>query len=110
MMPEMVNYMIPSYSTPHDAAQAVGQRLKEHRLALNRSQREVAERAGVSVPTIKRLEASGRGSIEHLLLVAWTLGLEEAFVDLIPKPAARSIEEIVEPRRRQRASSSRKKA
>ncbi len=90
--------------SPHEAALAIGQRLKEHRLAQNVSQRELARRAGVSVPTVKRLEAGGRGSIEHLLLVAWTLGLEDVFADLIPSPAPQRIEDLLTPRQRQRAS------
>ena len=99
-----------SLITPDEAGAAIGARLRDHRLAQNRSQREVAQRAGVSVPTVKRLEATGRGSIEHLLLIAWTLGLEHVFIDLMPKPAPRSIEEVVAPARRQRASSPRKRA
>ena len=95
-------------TSPDDAARSIGKRLRDHRLAMNQSQSAVAARAGVSVPTIKRLEATGRGSIEHLLLVAWTLGLEQAFIDLIPKPAPRRIEEIVVPRQRQRASTPRR--
>ena len=104
-MQKDMNYSLVS---PDDAARSIGKRLRDHRLAMNQSQRTVAARAGVSVPTIKRLEATGRGSIEHLLLVAWTLGLEQAFIDLIPKPAPRSIEEIVVPRQRQRASTTRR--
>jgi len=100
--------LILSFVTPDDAARAIGHGLRAQRLALNRSQRDVAELAGVSVPTVKRLEADGRGSVEHLLLVAWTLGLEDAFIDLVPKPAPRTIEEVAAPRRRQRASRPRK--
>ncbi len=101
--------VIPYGASPDEAARGIGERLQQHRLAQNRSQRDVAQRAGVSVPTVKRLEATGRGSIEHLLLIAWTLGLEHVFIDLIPKPAPGSIEEIVAPARRQRASSPRKR-
>lgn len=108
ILADMAINLIRSLVAPDDAARAIGARLRAHRLAQNRSQREVAERAGVSVPTVKRLEAEGRGSIEHLLLVAWTLGLEAAFVDLVPKPAPGSIEEVASPRRRQRASTLRK--
>ena len=96
--------MIPKLTTPYDAAQAIGRRLKEHRLAQNMTQQALAARSGVSVPTVKRLEANGSGSIQHLLLVAWTLGLEHAFADLIPKPAPASMEELITPRVRQRAT------
>ena len=81
--------------TPYEAKIAIGRALRAHRLVANLSQRELARRSGVSEATIKRIEASGTASLEHVLMVAFALGLD-AFADL-PEPAPRSIEDVVEP-------------
>lgn len=96
--------MISTLVSPHEAASAIGRSLKAHRLAQNMTQQALAARAGISVQTVKRMEATGAGSIQHLLLIAWTLGFEKAFADLIPKPAPARIEELIAPKPRQRAS------
>lgn len=58
--------------------------LRAARALLNLDQRELAERAGVSLPTIQRMEASGgtvRGVIDTLMKVSEAL--EAAGVELI---------------------------
>jgi len=100
----MGSHPILSLVTPKDIAAQLGQGLRAHRLAQNRTQMELASQSGVSVPTIKRLEATGRGSVENLLRLAWALRLETVFDGIIPAPAPARIEDVVSPKRRQRAS------
>lgn len=86
--------------SPYEAKFEIGRMLRAHRLAGNLSQREVGERAGVSQATVKRIEATGTASLEHVLMVAFALGLENVFTRF-PAPTPRSIDEVIglEPRR-----------
>lgn len=65
--------------------------LRAARALLNVDQRDLADMAGLSVPTIQRMEASDgviRGNVDSLMkLVA---ALEDAGIELIPEGAASS--------------------
>ena len=80
--------------TPHEAAVAIGSALKRHRIAQNITQLELAMRSGVSSATLKRIENAGKGSLEDVMLLAWVLGLEQAFTGFIPDPMPSSIDEL----------------
>ena len=101
----MIRNLLPL--SPHEAKVVLGAALREHRLAANVTQRDLVARSGVSEATLKRIEASGSASLEHVLMVAFALGLGTIFTD-IPAPAPRSIDDVVAmDRRRRRASSAR---
>ena len=89
----MISKLFPL--SPHEAAVAIGQSLKRHRIAGNLTQQALAARSGVSQATLKRIEAHGKGSLEDVLLIASTLGLEKAFIDFIPAPIPGNIDDIV---------------
>ena len=59
---------------PQENRQEIAARAKERRLALNISQRELAERSGVSLGSVKRFESSGLVSLSSLLEIALVLG------------------------------------
>ncbi len=69
--------MLFNLATPQEIAFELGQRLRTRRLTLNQSQRETAARAGVSLGALRSLERTGLVTVEVLLRVAGTLGLNE---------------------------------
>ena len=58
---------------PDAVCQELGSRLRALRLLGNLSQQELAGRAGASLSTIRRLEASGQVSLDVLVRVAQAL-------------------------------------
>jgi transcriptional regulator with XRE-family HTH domain len=62
------------------------ERLREHRLARNWTQAEVARRAGISLPTYQGLEAGLGINLRSFLAVLGALGFLNEFSELIPPP------------------------
>lgn len=77
------------------ALEALGARARALRLLRDLQQRELAGRAGVTVGTVQRLEATGRCSTESLLRVAMALGAEEAFERMFEAPQYASLDEAL---------------
>lgn len=61
---------------PDALIQAIGQRMRRQRLAMGLTQQELAERAGISLSTLKLMEQQGKGSLQRLAKVAVVLGLD----------------------------------
>ena len=80
--------------TPKSLLEAVSRRARIRRLALGLTQHELSQKAGVSLDVVKRLESSGRISLERLARIAIALDASEPFMTLFPEPAARSIDEL----------------
>ncbi len=87
----------------------IGQRLREFRLAKGWTQEELSERSGVALSTLKLLEATGQGSLQRLVRVAVTLGIDGELRDLFARPAARESIAAVKSSQRQRAPRRRQK-
>jgi transcriptional regulator with XRE-family HTH domain len=82
----IINMLVFKLSTPQEAATELGHRLRAHRVARLLTQAELAARAGVSVGTLRTLEASGRTSTDALLRVAMALGLADQLQSLFVLP------------------------
>lgn len=65
--------------------QEIGERLRATRLQMNWSQQELADRAGLSLGTIKGLE-HGKGTIDSLLRVLRALRRLDALDAFLPDP------------------------
>ncbi|MBT8036794.1 MAG: helix-turn-helix transcriptional regulator [Verrucomicrobiae bacterium] len=65
-----------SIRNPDALIQVIGQRLRRQRLAKGWTQKELAERAGVSLSTLKLMEHEGKGSLQRLAKVAVALGID----------------------------------
>ena len=63
----------------------VGDRMRAHRIRLARTQADVAASAGLSLRTYRRLEATGRGSVESLIAVLRVTGRVTAVAILFPE-------------------------
>jgi transcriptional regulator with XRE-family HTH domain len=97
--------------TINEQLDALGQRIKTRRIALNYTQQIAAERAGVAYRTWRRMETDGSASIDDLIRAAYALRCEDGIEVLFPEPVARSMDELLEMQRlaakkkvRQRAS------
>lgn len=80
---------------PNRLIRQIGQRIRDHRKARGWSQSELAERAGVSLSTLKLLEREGKGSLQRLAKVAVILDLDEGLRQLFgDTPAYASLDEV----------------
>ncbi|MDX9914141.1 MAG: helix-turn-helix transcriptional regulator [Candidatus Moranbacteria bacterium] len=70
--------------TPYEVGLKIAQRHRSIRKKLKISQKEMAERSGVSLGSLKRFEASGKISLESLLKLIHLLGRLSDF-DLVLK-------------------------
>jgi transcriptional regulator with XRE-family HTH domain len=96
------DFILP-FISPQEAAQLVTDRVKKRRLAENYSRKTLAERSGVSEPSIKRFETTGEIAFASLLKLAFALDCMEEFGDIFPPKKIVSIAEITKkPRARGR--------
>jgi transcriptional regulator with XRE-family HTH domain len=65
-----------------EVVEALGKRLREQRLSKVMTQAELSGRAGVALGAVKKLESSGKVTVETLVLVARALGLIDELRDL----------------------------
>jgi len=80
----------PMLQTPFDVRQELAARVKARRLELNMAQVELAERAGVSLSSLRRFETRGEISLRSFLELAFVLGELKEISRLFafpPKPA-----------------------
>lgn len=76
-----------SYSTNQDFILLLSQRLKEYRLAARISQKEMAERSGVSLTTISHLEQGVNQNItlNNFISLLRVVGMEQRLNNLLPE-------------------------
>ena len=72
----------------------IGQRLARLRLARNVTQAALAERAGIGLRTLRRLEVGEPSTLDTFLRVATALDLEEAILSALPEWDIRPIERV----------------
>lgn len=65
------------FASEQEIRAELGQRLHALRLAQSLSQAELAERAGISVSTVKLIEAHGRCTLENFIRTVMALGLTD---------------------------------
>lgn len=81
----------------HDPDQIAGRlarRVRAERLRKEWKQQTLAERSGVSLPTVRRYERTGRTSVENLLRLCHALGRLDEFADLLKPPPVSSLAEL----------------
>lgn len=80
---------------------------RNRRLALNMTQKEVAEKSGVPLSTLKRFEQHGEISLAGLLAIARATGALDEFQQLFPMPPMRTLDQLQsvnKPRKRARGA------
>ncbi len=69
--------------TPKEVQEKLGERTKALRLRRNITQKEVAQRAGIALATLKRFEKTGEIQLRHFLQVIFVLGALDDFKSLL---------------------------
>jgi transcriptional regulator with XRE-family HTH domain len=91
-------------STSEEICAELGRRLRARRLMQEWSQLELAQRAGLSVGTIKNMEGKGQASLESFVQVVAALGLADDLGELFrSKMVSIAAMEQAEKANRQRA-------
>ncbi len=80
--------------SPGEMGKSLADRVKALRLLRGWTRDTLAKRAGVSASSLKRLETTGRASLELVLKVAHALARLDEFNKLLQPPPAQSIEEL----------------
>ena len=97
---------IDSHTSDQAVLTELGARIARHRLERNRTQAELAEEAGISRPTVARLEGGASTQLSSLIRVLRVLGLASNLDALVPPPVPSPIDALRrQGRRRQRARS-----
>ena len=87
--------------TAPQLAAAVAQRARRLRLDRTLTQQELAERAGMSLSSLRRFERTGEIAFLSLVRVAMALDASEGLGALFPEQV-RSLDDLLEAPRRQR--------
>ena len=93
-------------ATNREIASELGARVRANRLQQLLTREELAARAGVSPGAVKTLESTGKSSMDTLIRVASSLGLQRDFAQLfVPQPALSiaNLERLEHAQTRQRA-------
>lgn len=84
----------------------LGRRIARYRLNKNLTQGALAKEAGVSLPTLQRIEYGRSTQAANLIRILRVLGLLENLEALVPEPAISPIQQLrLRGKKRQRASS-----
>jgi len=80
--------------TPYEIQVILSQRVKRLRLINEWTQAELAERAGITLASLKRFESTGKISIERLLQLAMALGRLNELMQLFQEPEIKRLSDI----------------
>jgi transcriptional regulator with XRE-family HTH domain len=92
--------MIPlELKTPTELLEDVGARARALRIARGWTQRELADRAGVALETLRRFERTGKIALERLVKLAVVLDAVRPLGELFAPPPAATLADLERPRR-----------
>ena len=83
--------------TPQNVRRVIVRRLREHRIARQWTQREMAQRAGIKFETFRAFERTGQISLNRFLRILDVLGLLDQ-IEFESPNSTRTIDEVVTPR------------
>jgi transcriptional regulator with XRE-family HTH domain len=86
---------ISALMTHVELLKAIGGKVKKCRKHFGFSRRELAEKSGVSIATITRLENEGVATISVLVKIANALGVSETLEGIFKTPEYKSIDEYL---------------
>lgn len=93
----MINDSILSLikQTPDSILRSIALRVKERRLERNWTQKNLAARAGMPLPTFRRFESTGEVSLRGLVMIAKALDMDGDFAQLFAERTYQSIEDLL---------------
>ncbi|MCL2632849.1 MAG: helix-turn-helix domain-containing protein [Coriobacteriia bacterium] len=83
------------YATPFEIQQGICKRLVLRRKEQKLSQVALANKAGVSLGSLKRFEATGEISLTSLTKLAYALGYQHELEELFSQKHYRTIEDVI---------------
>jgi transcriptional regulator with XRE-family HTH domain len=86
--------------SPRQMLAGIGKRLQSLRISRRLSQQDLASAAGVSVRTLRRLEAEGDARLETVARIALALRVQHQFDGFFAAEETRTLDEILEAQRR----------
>lgn len=104
----MTTNSAPRHQTADEIEVALGERLKTLRVHRNLDQKTLAERAGISVRTLRNLETGSGSSLRTLIQVVRVLGRESWFETIAPVASINPLMLTRTASPRQRASKAKK--
>lgn len=84
-----------SMNTPDSEAKELAKRIKKRRLTLRMTQAELAQRAGMPLPTYRRFEQTAQISLRGLLSVAYALNAMDDFHSLFASNTWSTMDEML---------------
>ena len=87
---------------PGQVMQQVAKREKTLRKAKGLTQAQLADKAGMSLGSLRRFEQTGRVSFESLVALSFALGCDAELDGLFAEPPYASIEEVIADARKAR--------
>ena len=81
--------------TPFELQESLRDRFRMRRKEQKLSQSALAKKADVSLGSLKRFESSGAISLSSLIKLAFALGYEKDFDELLAQRHYRSIEDVI---------------
>ena len=91
----MSTFMFRQGRLPGQVMKEVAAREKALRKARGLTQEQLAEKAGVSLGSLRRFEQTGLVSFESLVALSFALGCDSELDALFAKPAYSSIQEVI---------------
>ena len=86
--------MYIEFDNLEDVRKGIARRARAGRLTRGWTQADLAERAGLALPTLKKFEHTGLIALERLVRIAAVLDDLAAFTALFAPAAARSLDEL----------------
>ena len=80
--------------TPVAAQRTLADRVRDARIAMRLKQKTLADRAGVTLATLRRFEQKGEISLKYLMRICNALGRLDEFDQLLKPPPAASMAEL----------------
>lgn len=90
--------MLDNFKYPKEIARDVALQEKKKRKRKKMTQKELSERAGISLASLKRFEQTGEISFVSLIKIADTLGEKEVVGKLFTSKDYQSIQEVIDER------------
>ena len=89
------NILLLIDKTPDLLMSGIAQRVKQRRLEKDWTQKMLAAKAGVSLPSYRRFESSGEISLRSLVMLAFALDTMDEFETLFSSKTYQSIDDIL---------------
>ena len=81
-------------TTPEEMSRTLAEKVKQKRLSLGLKQKTLAEKAGVSLPSLRRFETKGLISLSSLLKISLVLGCLSEFNTLFELDEINSLKDL----------------